>query len=111
MDGWAASPSVLLQHTGAGQAVQYEGLCEYATREIAMVARGGALVCTDSQRPIMPSTATRVMLPMCQGRSRPAQNRTVTAGTIKSAVGNNAPTGGGGTRRQNRFDRKRKGDA
>ena len=58
----------------------------------AIVAPGGALVLTESQRPTVPSRATRQMLSSCQLKSRSVKRRAVTAGTRKSAVTSSAPT-------------------
>ncbi len=64
-------------------------------RRTAIVAPGGASVSTESQRPTVPSTATRATLASCQLGIRRVKSRAVAAGTTNSAVTSSAPTDGG----------------
>ena len=56
-----------------------------------MAGPGGALTCTDSHSPAIPSRATRATVASCHGRRREQTRRVVAAGTTSSAVASSAP--------------------
>ncbi len=58
---------------------------------MAIVAPGGALVFTESQRPTVPSAAASTTAPICQEAIRFANSRTVAAGATNSAATSSAP--------------------
>ena len=62
-----------------------------APLSVAIVAPGGALVFTESQRPTVPSAAASRTLPICQESIRLANSRTVAAGATKIAATSRAP--------------------